>query len=47
VALLFGWLWEWVDRAYVMILVTSPPAGGRLTEAERQELRCWVEGDPV
>ena len=43
--MLFGWLWEWVDRAYVKVLVPPPLAPGRLREAEREELRCWLEGE--
>ena len=45
-AILFGWLWEWVDRAYLKVLVPHPLGAGPLREAERRELRDWLDGEP-
>jgi hypothetical protein len=40
---LLGRLWEWIDGLYLEMLTGLPPTGGRLTEAERRELRRWLE----
>jgi hypothetical protein len=40
---LFVRLWEWIDAACAAVLVAPSPVGGRLSAAERRELRRWLE----
>ena len=38
-----NWLGEWMDRLGVALLAVGPAGEGRLSEAERRELRRWLE----
>jgi hypothetical protein len=36
-------LWEWIDAACAAVLVAPSPVGGRLSAADRGDLRRWLE----